>query len=408
VRRWRDDGRLLLLLDGLDEVPEGQRPAVREEIAAFARSPHGQRCRILVSSRLAGYTALGGGFWEYILKPFQKPEEVGPYLKGWLAALRPEGKERAEEEADRLLAKMQARPALRRVLDNPLLLRLAAEVYARTGQIARNRSELYEKWVEETWRRAEARGARREPMPWPGWRRSPGGCTMAGSWTSTKGISPCWARRWAGWRGWTRDGWASPTGPFRNISCFVARRLRRAWAENRPGAWAFLRPRLHLPEWREPLLLLAGMLGPSDADDLIRRVENARSPYEGYLRRDLLLALRLWGEAAQAPPDQGEALMRKALTDENKRVRRAAAEALGEIQRPEALPHLLQALTDENGKVRWAAAVALGKCLGGIPTAGEAQERKEYAKLVRQAARDLYRPGAAPMRMSPSPSPWIR
>lgn len=114
------------------------------------------------ASRSAGYSALGAGFKEYTLKPFEKPEEVQPYLTGWLAALKPEWEPQAGEHADRLLEGMRAQAALRRVLDNPLLLRLAAEVYAASEEIVHNRAELYRRWGDETWKRAVRRGAPRE------------------------------------------------------------------------------------------------------------------------------------------------------------------------------------------------------------------------------------------------------
>jgi len=71
--------------------------------------------------------------------------------------------------------------------------------------------------------------------------------------------------------------------------------------------WRFLRPRLHVPAWRETLLLLAGILSsqrsmlggdlkPKQARRFIRCVLWARSPWERSLRRDLVLAAHLLGE----------------------------------------------------------------------------------------------------------------
>jgi hypothetical protein len=58
----------------------------------------------------------------------------------------------------------------------------------------------------------------------------------------------------------------------------------------RERLWHFLRPRLHHPSWREPILLLAGMMSESHATELARRILRARSHYERELHRDLLLA----------------------------------------------------------------------------------------------------------------------
>ena len=385
VRKLKDEGRLLLLLDGLDEVPEGEYPAVRKEIADFASSPVGRSCRILVASRLVGYVSLGGEFKEFTLKPFQDPEETLPYLRGWLAALRPEWKEEAEDRAEAVLSEIKRHPPLRRVLDNPLLLRLIAEVYAATGQVAHNRAEIYEQWVEEIWKRAVRRGAQREKKD----------CALKRleeiAWRMHNGLQVEINEE-------DNELLREKMGLLVRVDrrqvvfshqtvreYFVARRLKRAWKENRLGTWKFLRPRLHIPEWREPLFLLAGVLVPEDAGDLIRRVESAKSLYEKYLGRDLLLALRLWGEAVEVHPDIGPSLIRKALGHREAGVRAAAAWALGEIKAPETVRYLFQALEDEEVYVRMAAAGALGE-IGPEAIPHLIQALKDEEGDVREAA----------------------
>jgi hypothetical protein len=77
---------------------------------------------------------------------------------GLAGALKPDWED-AAGKAMILVGEMETNPALKRLTDNPLLLRLAAEVYALSGKIAGNRSELYRRYVEEAaWeRRAELR-----------------------------------------------------------------------------------------------------------------------------------------------------------------------------------------------------------------------------------------------------------
>ena len=115
-----------MLLDGLDETTSGD--TIRSKIALFASDPNGRKCRIVLSSRSAGYSSPGSDFREYRLKPFEKPEEVQSYLRGWLVTLQPEWEAQAENNARALLDEMSHTPALRRITDNPLLLRLAVGV----------------------------------------------------------------------------------------------------------------------------------------------------------------------------------------------------------------------------------------------------------------------------------------
>lgn len=155
--------------------------------------------------------------------------------------------------------------------------------------------------------------------------------------------------------------------------------------------------------------------------------EGAR--YERYLRRDLILALRLAREAREIPSevrrpllDQARrALIRKggpsarkvalisvlstlpaddaipalqeALRNEDADVRQAAAWALGEIGDPQAVPALQEALKDEDADVRRAAAEALGEIARALRPAAEEKERRKQVVLLSRVARrrtDVY------------------
>ncbi|WP_159461564.1 HEAT repeat domain-containing protein, partial [Thermoflexus hugenholtzii] len=416
LRAGQQDLGLLVLLDGLDEVPEGLRGAVRERIQRFADSGAGW---VILASRPAGFQPLRG-LREYTLKPFEHPEgEALPYLRGWLAALKPEWTdEEAEAQARRLLEQMRAHPALGRLLDNPLLLRLSAQHYAQTGEVARGRADLYRLWVEEAWERAKRRGAKEEEKPRflqalqaLAWHLHIGGGNEEADLRealqafrvaqddkeAAEGLrrlreqTGLLARLPEAEDGRVRYRYVFSHQTLREY--FVALRLKEAWERDARRAWRFLRPRLHLPEWREPLALLVGSLPEAEALGLLRRILRARSPEERFLRRDLFLTAELAAESGYAKgiwehlgPELRRALQDKdadvrraavqalekmgppvlpallqALQDEDADVRRAAAEALGNIGDPPALPALTQALQDEDGGVRRAAAEVLEK-----------------------------------------------
>ena len=70
-----------------------------------------------------------------------------------------------------------------------------------------------------------------------------------------------------------------------------------AWKKTPQYTWAHtLRPILHHYAWREPILLLAGLLDTRHLNDLVRRLLRGPSLYERYLHRDLRLAAALLGE----------------------------------------------------------------------------------------------------------------
>ncbi|MCP4544323.1 MAG: hypothetical protein GY832_45005 [Chloroflexi bacterium] len=325
VQDWLTEGRLAVLLDGLDQVPERRRTAVVEAIERFATTPEGRHCRIIVTSRIAGYRqgrSLGANFGQYTIRPFAGSGDAGPYAAGWLQVLTPMTAEAAEAEAKVLFDAMEGQSGLRRIMGNPLLLRLAVTVYVDTGELAHSRAELYRRHVEEVaWKRAEAREKPRwsykqveaalEAVAWALQTQAEQTAAALGEVVEeATGVAD--GRELLGHLR-ERQGLLAVYGyergdlvAFRHLTFqeyFVARCLARAWFEDQEGDWCSLRPRLHHPAWREPLLLLGGMLDEVGATNLVRRVLQAHSPYERELHRDLLLAAAIVGDGAPVPHD---------------------------------------------------------------------------------------------------------
>jgi energy-coupling factor transporter ATP-binding protein EcfA2 len=155
---WMAEGRLIVLLDGLDEVPETRRSTVAEAITRFARTDEGHRCRIVVTARTAGYRAtreLGEPFGCYKIQPFTGPDDALPYAAGWLKAIAKLEEEEAQIRAQALLEKMEQQRGLRRVMGNPLLLRLVVALYHERGELVQSRTELYRRYVDEVLEKRE-------------------------------------------------------------------------------------------------------------------------------------------------------------------------------------------------------------------------------------------------------------
>ncbi|MGH7494141.1 MAG: SUMF1/EgtB/PvdO family nonheme iron enzyme [bacterium] len=151
----RDGQAVILLLDGLDEVPnEDERARVREAIEELATGR--ERMRIVVTCRTAAYkdrTALGRGFREVRVKPLEK-KHINALVKQAYRNLYCHDPKTCREKINDLLhgiAKLeQDRRVLlgedaERLVTSPLLVRMLLVVHYSERTLPNQRAELYMK-----------------------------------------------------------------------------------------------------------------------------------------------------------------------------------------------------------------------------------------------------------------------
>ncbi|HEY4688234.1 MAG TPA: SUMF1/EgtB/PvdO family nonheme iron enzyme [Anaerolineae bacterium] len=143
-----EDGRCLLLLDGLDEVPtDAQRKGVREAVENFtARYPN----RAIVTCRTYAYhdaSVLGGEFYKVELQPFDRGEQA-QFVGAWYGALADQlAGASPQRRASDLIGKIRASARLPELASNPLLLTVMAYVHYKQVGLPERRVQLYEQCV---------------------------------------------------------------------------------------------------------------------------------------------------------------------------------------------------------------------------------------------------------------------
>lgn len=334
------DGGCLVLLDGLDEIPDaGRRLAAARGVSELvARCP---QCRYVVTARIVGYEVcrVSGDVSHYVLRGFAD-EEIRQFARQWCEAY-----ERAshKEAVDLERARREAAELTEAILDHghsqvvefarsPLLLTILALIKQTQVQLPVRRVELYDialRTLMETWVRGRslARGAKGVELDVGqsvrAWQRvaywmhkeKPAGTAhrtelinkLKEALIEEEGLSEKEAEE-------TADSFlaaaAEQTGLLRERGPNTFGFLHQAFEEclaamhiASPPHTAFERaaPHMHDPRWREVILLTAGYIGavlrqPELAGGFVDSIRKAGSKYEEILHRDLLLAAECLAE----------------------------------------------------------------------------------------------------------------
>ncbi len=145
---WLEDGRALILLDGLDEVAEeGKRYDVVRRIETFLGKF--DRNRAIITSRPVGYRRdffNTAEFPHYQMQSFDN-DKISLFLDNWYNS-RFADRQQAQRQKESLQRALGENDRIKLLARNPLLLTIIALIHRYQGFLPKRRNELYEKAVE--------------------------------------------------------------------------------------------------------------------------------------------------------------------------------------------------------------------------------------------------------------------
>jgi len=153
-------GKVLIFLDGLDEVPNLSRREVQDHIYKFSQSTQYYKNRFILTCRTQTTEYISDKFECVEVADF-KPEKVESFARNWFAALA-ETPEQAAELKAKFIAKLTENKPTAELAVTPILLSLTCWVFNDLKDLPAKRSDLYERGVNlllQEW--DEKRGVRR-------------------------------------------------------------------------------------------------------------------------------------------------------------------------------------------------------------------------------------------------------
>ena len=135
------DGRLLLLLDGLDEVSSSVRSSVVRCLKDFLELENYKKCRVIITCRTAVYHNEFVDNTEETLEIDEfSDQQMRRFLQAWKSEMPP------EKSVEQLIQNLRAKPKIMALARNPLLLTIIVYLYTDTPFVLpHSRAEFYTK-----------------------------------------------------------------------------------------------------------------------------------------------------------------------------------------------------------------------------------------------------------------------
>ena len=147
AKQLLDNGKALILLDGLDEVKKEDDRRVKQDIDQFSRD--WLENRFAITCRIAAREYQFEKFTEVEVADFDDGQ-IETFVNNWF-------RERDESKAERLLERLNGNKPVKELAKSPLLLTLLCLVFGERNDFPSKRSELYKEGLEVLMKKWDAK-----------------------------------------------------------------------------------------------------------------------------------------------------------------------------------------------------------------------------------------------------------
>lgn len=147
VQKLLSFGRALILLDGLDEIPENNADEVLRQIRRFFEEYH--KNQFVITCRTAAYGSRFAGFTEVEVADFTQ-DQIEKFSEKWFRYVDKNSIEEARVKGKKFVKKLNLpeNDQIREICTTPILLNLACLVFQAKADFPSNRSRLYDQGID--------------------------------------------------------------------------------------------------------------------------------------------------------------------------------------------------------------------------------------------------------------------
>jgi len=147
LKKLLQDGRMLILIDGMDEVNQDEEHSVMGEIRRFCEKYH--KNQFVASCRTASQRLALRGFTDVEVAPLTQ-EQITIFSQKWFAAFRSTPRSDDITIGKKFIDKLEVSEnwRFRRMITTPLFLHLACSIFNRQGKFPTKQSEFYKQGMD--------------------------------------------------------------------------------------------------------------------------------------------------------------------------------------------------------------------------------------------------------------------